>query len=192
MVRACRKCGATDDLLARENLCRACQRAYQAAYYRHRQDELKAAALAWRDANPERKRQNDAAWYRAHREHKATYDVQYRTDNAERIAQRRAASASQQRSYKQARRARKRSATVERFTDTEIFERDGYRCYLCGVEVDATLPLFHPRKANLEHRTPLARGGDHSRANCATACWACNSRKGTQTDEEFRAVMSAC
>jgi 5-methylcytosine-specific restriction endonuclease McrA len=38
-----------------------------------------------------------------------------------------------------------------------------------------------------DHRTPLARGGGNDIANIIPACGSCNSRKGTKTEEEFRA-----
>lgn len=189
-MRVCRDCGTPEDLLSRENLCRACRKISAAEYYARNRELIKARTRAWTAAQPERKRTTDAAWYVRNRERKAEYDRQYRAENAARIAARNAAKVDQRRSYTQARRARKHAATVERFTDFEIYARDDFKCYLCGRVVYPALPLFDPLKATLEHRVPLARGGAHSRENCATACWECNARKGTQTDDEFRARPS--
>jgi len=95
------------------------------------------------------------------------------------------------RGYDQTRRARKKGADAERFLDSEIFERDSYTCYLCGGSVDPALPLFDPCKAVLEHKTPLSRGGTHSRDNVAAACWTCNARKGSMTEGEYREALRA-
>lgn len=74
------------------------------------------------------------------------------------------------------RRTRKRGAGYERFTRREIFERDGYVCHLCGILTD---PGDRYAQPTLDHVTPLARGGTHSRENVRCAHWICNSRKGT-------------
>ena len=41
--------------------------------------------------------------------------------------------------------------------------------------------------ATLEHRTPISRGGGHTDANCALACWRCNISKGSMTEAEWEA-----
>ncbi len=75
------------------------------------------------------------------------------------------------------RRARKRNATVERFSSAEIYERDGWRCGICGKAVDRRLKAPHHMAASLDHIMPLAVGGSHSRSNVQLAHWICNSRK---------------
>lgn len=75
------------------------------------------------------------------------------------------------------RRALKRGATAERFADAEIFERDGWRCGLCGRLVDKALKypdLFSP---SLDHVLPLSKGGQHTRANVQLAHLTCNIKK---------------
>lgn len=82
------------------------------------------------------------------------------------------------------RRARLRTATIERFTHTEIFDRDGWLCGICGqpTERDAVVPaLLAP---TLDHVVPLAAGGAHSRANVQCAHFICNSRKGANVVSE--------
>lgn len=81
------------------------------------------------------------------------------------------------RSYHQRYRARKMAATVERFTHAEIFERDGWHCYLCSTAIDPALAHPHPLSVSLDHVVPLIRGGAHSRANVAAAHLTCNTSK---------------
>lgn len=57
-----------------------------------------------------------------------------------------------------------------------IFERDGWRCQLCGRKTVAE--WGSKRSATLDHIVPMACGGDHVRENLQCACWSCNSRKG--------------
>ena len=36
------------------------------------------------------------------------------------------------------------------------------RCYICGGEVDKTLPAYHPMSAEIDHIIPVSKGGDPS------------------------------
>ncbi|MGF2208968.1 HNH endonuclease [Streptomyces albidoflavus] len=80
--------------------------------------------------------------------------------------------------YVQARRAAKAGVTADSFTASEIFERDGFVCWICGTEALADVPKNHPQRATLEHVVPLSRGGAHTRANVRCAHLLCNLRKG--------------
>jgi len=62
---------------------------------------------------------------------------------------------------------------------TAIFRRDNYTCAYCGHRgTSATLEV--------DHKTPVARGGSDDPANLTTACWECNRAKGRMTAGEFR------
>lgn len=57
-----------------------------------------------------------------------------------------------------------------------IYERDGYRCYICGCAVVVS-DKWRPDMATLDHIIPLSRGGAHVHSNVKTCCSACNSSK---------------
>jgi hypothetical protein len=78
------------------------------------------------------------------------------------------------------RRARKRDAFVEVVYRKKVFERDGYRCHLCGKRTNPNRPVPHPKAPTIDHIIPLAAGGTHEPLNCRTACFLCNSRKGNR------------
>ena len=59
-------------------------------------------------------------------------------------------------------------------------------CFYCGDRINSALPANHPLKENLEHMTPLIRGGAHDWSNTVLSCASCNARKATKTAEEFR------
>jgi len=77
-----------------------------------------------------------------------------------------------------ARRARINQARLEDFDRLEIFERDHWICQICNRPVDREKPWRKPTSPSLDHIVPVARGGEHSRANAQTACLRCNMRKG--------------
>lgn len=68
---------------------------------------------------------------------------------------------------------------AERVCPDRVFERDGWRCGICGKK---TLPskrgTYHPRAPELDHIVAIALGGPHTYANTMTACRSCNIRKG--------------
>lgn len=66
---------------------------------------------------------------------------------------------------------------MEIFRNIEIFERDAWRCHICGGATRKTAKVPHPKAPTLDHVIPLARGGEHSRANVRCAHFECNWRK---------------
>ena len=76
------------------------------------------------------------------------------------------------------RRATKRNAYVADVRRLSIYERDGWRCKLCGKKVRPTAEAPHPLAPVLDHIIPLAVGGTHEPANVQCAHFLCNSRKG--------------
>lgn len=51
-----------------------------------------------------------------------------------------------------------------------VFERDAYRCVVCGSWVDLTC----------DHITPESKGGPTTEENLQTMCRTCNCRKGAR------------
>jgi hypothetical protein len=78
---------------------------------------------------------------------------------------------------REAARRRSAGAGAEPYTDREIFERDGWRCYLCGKRVKRTAARTDPNGATIDHIVPLSRGGVDAPSNVATAHWRCNREK---------------
>lgn len=81
---------------------------------------------------------------------------------------------------KQKRRAIKRDAFVARVSPRKVFERDGWRCHLCGKKINRTAKAPHPKSATIDHVIPLAAGGTHEPLNCRSAHFICNSTKGAR------------
>lgn len=81
-------------------------------------------------------------------------------------------------------RARKRSAFVANVSPRKIYERDGWRCRLCGLAVRRDKAVPHPLAPTIDHIVPLAAGikagGVHAPYNVQCAHFLCNSTKGAR------------
>lgn len=81
---------------------------------------------------------------------------------------------------KHRRRAMQRDAYVADVNRRQVYERDGWRCHLCGKAVSKNAKAPHPRSATIDHVIPLSKGGKHEPLNCRTACFRCNTVKGAR------------
>lgn len=80
-------------------------------------------------------------------------------------------------------------AEAERFSDLEIFERDKWRCGLCGGRVSKAFRYPDIGAATIDHILPIARGGGHTWSNVQLAHFGCNTKKGARlivTGEQLR------
>ena len=68
-----------------------------------------------------------------------------------------------------------------RINALEVFERDGWRCGLCGLPIDPSLSYPHPMMATLDHIIPVSKGGLHLLDNTQAAHARCNLSKGNRT-----------
>lgn len=79
-------------------------------------------------------------------------------------------------------RARLAGVVYETVNRLKVFERDGWRCQVCGSATPKRLiGSINDRAPELDHRVPIALGGGHTYENVQCACRSCNSRKGGHT-----------
>ncbi len=76
------------------------------------------------------------------------------------------------------RRKRIAERSLEDFSRDEIFERDKWRCGVCGKKIDPDLKFPHPMSCTTDHVKPLHAGGVHIKANMQCAHLRCNVLKG--------------
>jgi 5-methylcytosine-specific restriction endonuclease McrA len=74
-------------------------------------------------------------------------------------------------------RARKYGVEYTPLNRLLVFQRDGYRCGICGKKVNKRLKYPHPMSVSLDHVVPMALGGGHTYANVQCAHLICNGRK---------------
>lgn len=70
---------------------------------------------------------------------------------------------------------------IERIDPVEIYERDRWWCQLCGQPIDPGRSHPDLLSASLDHKVPLAAGGEHRRSNVWAAHLGCNIRKGARS-----------
>lgn len=138
---------------------------------RRQANRAKARELtaAWRAANPERHAESVREWHAQNREKSLEYQRRYRERNRER------------RKVLNGRRKQQMDRgdlAPEQWL--EILEEFDHACAYCQVR---GVPL------ELEHMTPLSRGGQHTKDNVVPACRDCNGRKRARTIFEFLAVV---
>ena len=59
----------------------------------------------------------------------------------------------------------------------EIFSKSEGLCRYCGKDIGPN--------GEIEHKTPLARGGSNDKENLVWACYQCNKEKANKTEEEY-------
>ena len=69
----------------------------------------------------------------------------------------------------------------------DVFERDNWRCHVCGKKTSKRFRLDDPRSATVDHHpVPLSKCGDHDWHNVRCCCFECNSLKGAKWDGQMR------
>ena len=84
------------------------------------------------------------------------------------------------RAAKRRRKARKRALYVEPYRDGDIFERDGWRCMICGLKTARRKAVPHSKAPTIDHIVPLSEGGVDAPVNVQCAHFRCNSLKSAQ------------
>lgn len=76
------------------------------------------------------------------------------------------------------RKAKVREVTIERVDPFVVFDRDGWKCKLCGIDTPKDLRgTWKPNAPELDHIMPISKGGPHSYLNTQCTCRKCNMKK---------------
>ncbi len=76
-------------------------------------------------------------------------------------------------------RAKRFGVAYEPINPIAVFDRDGWRCQVCGIRTPKRLRgSFDAAAPELDHRIPMSKGGSHTWDNVQCCCRSCNSMKG--------------
>ena len=70
-----------------------------------------------------------------------------------------------------------------------IYERDGWKCKLCGKRVGKSYPPNHPRSPVLDHIVPRSIAADDAPSNLQLAHRVCNARKSNGVNGDGEQLM---
>lgn len=79
--------------------------------------------------------------------------------------------------------------TWDGVTDEQVFERDRWRCGICGKRIGKSYSWPHPRSKSIDHIVPLAEGGDDTAANKRAAHLLCNTARRDRGGNEQLALV---
>lgn len=83
---------------------------------------------------------------------------------------------------------------VRGITWKALRERDGDQCCYCGIVMDFDrIPglRYNPKRASIEHLTPVSAGGAHDWDNVVLACHRCNLRRNRMPLDQWLAKIGA-
>lgn len=113
------------------------------------------------------------AWRRANKEIAYGYYKRWAAKNYDIVS-----------AHRHKRRAMEKFAFVEEVDSTLVYERDGWRCGICGGSISPSKRWPDSGSVTLDHIIPISKGGRHEYANCQAAHFGCNSRKGSRINIE--------
>ena len=212
-VKRCARCGETkplaemvrssrsrDGYLAR---CKACHNAWNREIADRDPEATRAygreKAMRLYRADPDKYRARHRDWYAENREHCVSYVANYYKQRPEkkrehdrnysrrhsakivaRVKQWQIDNPERTKAHQQANKAKRRGAgEAKTFDRMMIWERDGGRCHICGKKCD-------PKAWDMDHLTPLSKGGSHAPDNVAVSHPSCNRRRSNSGPAQLR------
>lgn len=80
-------------------------------------------------------------------------------------------------------RAREFGVEYQPVQPLKVFERDGWKCQICGKQTPRARRGYRYSNApELDHRIPISKGGPHTYGNTQCACRACNLEKSNRSN----------
>ena len=147
-------------------------RAQKKAHYDNNRKRILDAQRAYREENPERYRDTRDAWREANSERLKAYRAERWATNPDYRSRAYAAATRRQRLLD--------GALSEPYLRDAIFERDAWKCGVCGEDIDPQLRFPDSGSPSIDHIVPVSHGGDDTPANVQAAHLGCNSGRGNR------------
>lgn len=159
--------------------CHSCERRAKNDWYSRNRDAQLARNQRWAVANPEKVNASRQSWDLRHiDEHRSRTRDWKRAHPEQTRAQRHLAWTK--------RRCQKGMVVCESVVPERVFERDKWRCQICGCNTHKELRgTIAPNAPELDHIIPLSLGGPHTVKNAQCLCRECNRKKGATYDGQL-------
>lgn len=156
---------------------RANRREYSREYRKNNLEKCRAAIAKWHEENAEYIKEQAAKYREENRDSIRARGKEYYRKNYDK-----------REGYSRKRRALKASQPHEPYTREEVVELHGSVCYLCGGEVDMSLPWGNDRSPSMDHLWPLnvPGGPGDVLSNMWVTHAVCNIRKGDRKVEDLK------
>lgn len=178
MMKTCTKCRQLKELTefnrgapskdGYRSLCKVCHREYSRKYYEEHKEQCLEVVKDYRFKNRAEVLQKQHEWYERNCESVKKKAKEWAENNPIKVTE-----------YNRRKKARKRnqfgSFATWMIRYYRVVQQD--TCFYCGMDIS--------EEYQLEHMTPLSRGGLHCWTNTCLSCRDCNFRKHTKTLEEF-------
>ena len=151
--------------------------AYAKAYRKANRQEILARRKKWREVNKEKIRQERKIYAEANRDKMRKRDREWKKANRDKCN-------ANHRKYV----ALKLGNRHEHYSEIDIYERDGWRCQLCGRKINRRLKHPHPYSKSIDHIVPLSKGGEDAPINVQAAHLRCNISKSTGNGGQLRFI----
>ena len=73
----------------------------------------------------------------------------------------------------------------------DVFERDDYICWICGIRCDPLALVPQYEAPTVDHLIPVSHGGDNHPDNLGTAHFICNATRGNAMDLALAPLVAA-
>lgn len=180
-VRPCQKCGTS--VRYADGKCKECRRLYAAAKYASDPKKYAAIKNAWRKSNPKADKEIKARHYKNHAQKVKNKSAAYRAENPEStraiIYAWNKANPEARRIYNQNRRARQWNSggKLSKNIKEQLFKLQKGKCACCNE------PLGNDY--HLDHKMPIALGGENTDDNIQLLRKICNAQKGMKHPIDF-------
>lgn len=181
--------------------CKACRRKHanaastrermrprEAAYRAANREKLREVSRQWRAKHPARASELSKTSKAKNKENVDAYNKKYRETHRDehRRANRNYYLRNKDKylDHRLKRIARLKGCDTSTVNRQEVFERDEWRCTICGCPIDPKAKFPDSASASLDHFVPLSKGGKHTMENVFAAHLGCNLSKGAKLIED--------
>jgi len=174
------------------SICKSCEKKRHQQYRQVNKERLSTYHKQWREANKTKFDEYQKAYQADNKESIAQKKKCYREQNSHKVKfwlrRWRKNNTDKSKQYNRKRRALRFNNGHKPYSDNYIFERDGWRCGICGRKINKKLKWPNPLSASIDHIIPLSNGGSDSPVNLQATHLRCNQGKNNRNGEQLRLI----